>query len=723
MQTISEAAPVLCNHLFPVLLAILFLTTTQPLYGQGSTTWEPTNGPAQQATSITKTKDGGLFCSFGGRTARSEDGGSTWKIVDSSFYPLHALVCDSLGTLIGTSVGGGGLPGPQGTNFRSTDNGITWNGIRISEIGFPVVTGYIVDPDNRIMAATEYGFFESSDDGLTWTADTINNIPEDVTGLALTPQGAVLAATDWPLGLYRRDAPDASWIRVDSLNLFEGLILNPEGYLFSATYEGIVRSSDLGYTWELVNQDLNDYTISTIACADDSVILVSTPGGIVRSSDLGETWQGTGTESYNTGFVQVIDSMRLLASCTVGLLRSTDNGLTWRLDNGAGVPLVGFSFVERGDNGWVYAGNGGSIFGSPDEGMTWRVLHTVFYDPENFYPPIVDAIASTPTGGMLFAERFNGIYTTFDHGLTWISITQALLWQPAALCMDWRGDILAAEYGGTLYLRRNGTSTWDTILRLEDSASATGLRSLAVDSSGTYYAGYEGGLKISEDGGQTWKDAVPLIGLNVGSLAVDRGGRVFAGTEQDGIFVSANRGTDWTPITGGLNSPTISAIEPLRYGETICATAAGGVFRLDLDGVQWEPIGEGLPQVRVLSLASDERGRAYAATSRGLFRSVSPVSSIAEPSSEQPSVVQLFQNYPNPFNPLTTIRYSLPSRSPVTLTVFNTLGQHVATLVQVEQGVGYFEAVFDASGLASGVYLYRLQAGKTVQTRSMICIR
>jgi hypothetical protein len=88
-----------------------------------------------------------------------------------------------------------------------------------------------------------------------------------------------------------------------------------------------------------------------------------------------------------------------------------------------------------------------------------------------------------------------------------------------------------------------------------------------------------------------------------------------------------------------------------------------------------------------------------------------------------PETFELSQNYPNPFNPSTTIRYGLPSRSHVTLTVFNTLGQEVATIVQGEQEAGFHEAVFDASGLASGVYLYRMTAGSYVETRKLALVR
>jgi len=75
-----------------------------------------------------------------------------------------------------------------------------------------------------------------------------------------------------------------------------------------------------------------------------------------------------------------------------------------------------------------------------------------------------------------------------------------------------------------------------------------------------------------------------------------------------------------------------------------------------------------------------------------------------------PAAYALAQNFPNPFNPSTTIRYSLPTRSYVTMSVFNALGQMVAQLVNGEVEAGHHETTFDAAGLPSGIYLYRMQA-------------
>jgi hypothetical protein len=89
----------------------------------------------------------------------------------------------------------------------------------------------------------------------------------------------------------------------------------------------------------------------------------------------------------------------------------------------------------------------------------------------------------------------------------------------------------------------------------------------------------------------------------------------------------------------------------------------------------------------------------------------------------QPQKLELSQNYPNPFNPSTQIEYALPKATQVTLEVFNSLGQKVMELVNGQQSAGYHTATFDASGLSSGVYLYKLTTPSFTETKKMLLIK
>jgi hypothetical protein len=88
-----------------------------------------------------------------------------------------------------------------------------------------------------------------------------------------------------------------------------------------------------------------------------------------------------------------------------------------------------------------------------------------------------------------------------------------------------------------------------------------------------------------------------------------------------------------------------------------------------------------------------------------------------------PSQFELTQNYPNPFNPSTVISYAIPQASNVKIEVFNATGEKVATLVDGFKSEGNYEVKFDANGLPSGLYLYRISAGSFVTTKKMVLMK
>jgi hypothetical protein len=132
---------------------------------------------------------------------------------------------------------------------------------------------------------------------------------------------------------------------------------------------------------------------------------------------------------------------------------------------------------------------------------------------------------------------------------------------------------------------------------------------------------------------------------------------------------------------------------------------AGSVFEADIDGdfigVTFRLEGVARPPVLV------ESAKVYLADE------------------EQASVHDfgLDANYPNPFNPVTQIRFSLPIERYVKLAVFDALGREVARLIDRKLEAGEHRVIFDASGLASGTYLYRLEAGRFTRTETMTVIK
>jgi hypothetical protein len=123
------------------------------------------------------------------------------------------------------------------------------------------------------------------------------------------------------------------------------------------------------------------------------------------------------------------------------------------------------------------------------------------------------------------------------------------------------------------------------------------------------------------------------------------------------------------------------------------------------------------------ALKVEAYSNAYPAWTDTILLYVYPLVGVEEEPLGLPLATRLEQNYPNPFNPSTNIKYQIPSTNFVTLKVYDVLGREVATLVNEVKQPGTYAVPFDGSGMASGIYFYKLQTGGFVDVKRMILLK
>ncbi|MEK9139142.1 MAG: T9SS type A sorting domain-containing protein, partial [Bacteroidota bacterium] len=186
---------------------------------------------------------------------------------------------------------------------------------------------------------------------------------------------------------------------------------------------------------------------------------------------------------------------------------------------------------------------------------------------------------------------------------------------------------------------------------------------------------------------------------------------------------------NWTRRTTNLSNTTFPA---QTLNDIAMATATHGwavgdgglIYNTRDGGNTWTFQRSPYPTTNINAI-SYVQGLAYFTGTTGTTgRNSTPViSSVRVDERGIPQVFNLAQNYPNPFNPSTTIEYHLRTAGHVELKIFNLLGQEILALVNEVQAPGVYRATFNAEGLASGLYLYRLSTGMFTNIKKMVVVK
>ncbi len=660
-------------------------------------------------------------------------------------------------------------------NRRSRDGGQSWaemDGIAMAVD--PVRAGRLYsvtadyNPDDRLLQV-------SADWGHTWRTLDTRNIPDTRsmgdswsgrltihpanTDILYYSQRQLSRSTDggrtWAQtnGFWQAIQPDPA----DELGVF-GLRDNELHY-----------SSDAGESWRVLRSlgglawQIKAYAQGILVWGDVGELLRSGDSGVeeVTLPPLLDVPPGDRTM---TPFIDPRDTRRMFLSLAEGprrvFMKTDDGGRSWRqitfpaIDSPAGALVFDAA-------GSLYVGSGGrpgadgrahpGIYSSSDGNRSWK------WQSSNVYV-YRDAVFRS-----LLVDRRNGI---------WLGMAGNFADMAARVWGDWY-DILRSVDGGR---------SWSTTGGGYFLTPPFSPPKLLKGADGYFTGGSLEGLSRSSDG-ETWEyfrddfEAVTSFTLNPAD-----GRRVYAATNDNTLMLSVDSGRNWELLEAGHFRETIFELSfnpsatrlyavtsdeihqssdqgrtwsLLSTLERAAGTRTSVAYRLRFHpsdpgrmylfssnvllsttdaGATWQSIGEdlaGRPWFNDVAVDPANPELLYVATPWGVYRSSTTYdeTSVAdETQGTRPEEFQLYQNYPNPFNPSTAIRFDLGRPEKIDLALYNLAGQKVATLAQGHREAGTYNLRWDGRDengreLASGVYLYRLQAGSLVETRKLLLLR
>jgi hypothetical protein len=411
-------------------------------------------------------------------------------------------------------------------------------------------------------------------------------------------------------------------------------------------------------------------------------------------------WTQIGPSGRGIGEIAIGNTrMYAITTDSGSVFRSTDGGANWSQI----VPSTG-THIAVAPNGFVYSimTSLDNLYRSTDGGSSWTNLNVLEHTTSGLPPgdpSTVECVAVGPSGWVFFGQAFqtgqmygttkDAPFMSTDNGVSW----------------TWPSGTVG---GGGFAFRGNFVLT-----------------------SGNHW-GWElpkGHFAVSSDSGRTWRETYQAYG-GISRFVWCSNGNMLAYVEPAPIngtlFLSADTGAHWSTV-GILKA---SALLALPQSGVLVGTDTSGIYLFTDNGDSLGTRNQGLTDLHIHTFAMDSSGYVYAGTNKGVWRRpLFEIVSVSQPP-DFPKAFRLEQNYPNPFNPSTTIAYSIPgSRAAgvgsmeTKLVVYDILGGEVAVLVNEKKMPGRYEAQFDGSGLASGMYLYRLTTGPYLECRKMVLMK